>query len=73
MNAGGLCLAKGNNAEHLGGNLGVFSPWNEHSSVELGFRAGAGYLGLFWVTDRAKFRSLAVFNGEFLQRTEMHG
>lgn len=66
-------MAKGNNAERLGGNLGVFSPWNEHSTVKLGFRGGAGYLGLLQVTGRAEFRSLAVFNGEFLQRIEMHG
>ena len=73
MNVGGMYLAKGNNVEHLGGNLGVFRSWNEHSFVELRFRGGAGYLGLLWVTDRAKFRSLAVFNGEFLQRIEKHG
>jgi hypothetical protein len=59
MKAGGLYLAKGNNAEHLGGNFGVFSPRNEHSSVELGFRGGAGHLVLLWVAGRAEFQEFS--------------
>jgi len=74
MKAGGLYLAKGNNAEHLGGNFGVFSPRNEHSSVELGFRGGANYLGSLCVTGQAEFQEFSwCLMVNFLQRIEMHG